>query len=142
MIELFLPHGIVCFKFKESAMPDFGSNDKNVSGLKLCWILQLAEEHVHDSRTYGIGISEVPLTICPKVSFRIRLTLMRLIIGIALKEESLKATTSYGDVAMSFPNAYAELLINSKVLNDDEVGNPMDLFSIVSQYSSKSLHSR
>jgi hypothetical protein len=126
MIELFLPHGIVCLKFKESAIPDFGSNDKNVSGLKLCWTRQRAEEHVQDSRTYGIGISEVPLTICPNLSFRSRLTLTRFIIGIKLKEESLKATISYGDVAMSFPYAYARLLINSKALNDDEVGNPID----------------
>jgi hypothetical protein len=135
VVELFLPQGIFCFKVKESAIPDFGSNDKNASGLKLCWTLQRAEEHVHDSRTYGIGMSEVPLTICPKVSFRRRLTLMRLIMGIKLKDESLKATISYGDVAMSFPYAYAKLLTSSKTLNDyKEVGSPMYLFTIVSQY--------
>jgi hypothetical protein len=141
--ELFLPQGMVCFKIKESAIPDFASNVKNVSGLKLCWTLQRAEEHVHDSRTYGMGNSGVPLTICPNVSLRIRLTLMRLIIGIMLKEETPKATVSYGDVAMSFPYAYAELLAISIALKDDEeVGNPIDLFSKMAQYSSKSLHSR
>jgi hypothetical protein len=142
-VELLLPQGIVCFKAKESAMPENGSNDKNVSGLKLCWTLHRADEHVHDSRMYGIGISEVPLTNCPNMSFRSRLTLTTLIIGIKLKEASPKATVSYGDVAISFPYACAELLTSSNALNDDEeVGKPMVLFSIVSQYSSKSLHSR
>jgi hypothetical protein len=88
---------------KVSAIPDSGSNDKNVSGLRLFWILQRAEGHVHDSRMYGIGISAVPFTICPKRSFKKTLTFTRSISGIKLKEEHPKATVSYGDVPISFP---------------------------------------
>jgi hypothetical protein len=77
------------------------------------------------------------------MSFRTRLTFTTLIMGIKLKEGSPKATVLYGDVAISFPYAYAELLTSSKALKDDErVGNPIDLFRIDSQYTSKSLHSR
>jgi hypothetical protein len=73
-------------------------------------------------------MSVVPLTVCPKRSFRSILTFTRLIIGIRFKEAPPKATVSYGDVAMSFPYAYAELLISSRALNEEEeVGNPIDL---------------
>ncbi len=90
-----------------------------------------------------MGISTVPVIVCPKLSLRIICTFTLSIIGIKLREASPKATVSNGEVAISFPYACAKLFISSRALNSVECGgNPMDLFRIVVQYSSRSLHSR
>ena len=141
-VELLLPHGIVCFTATELAIPE-GSNVKKVSGLRLSWISHASEEHTHDSRMYGIGMSTVPLIFCPKLSFSSRLTFTKLIMGIRLRKVFSKTTLSYGDVAMSFPYANAELLISCRALKrDDGDGTPIDLLIIDSQYVSIVLHSR
>ena len=80
--------------------PDKGSNERNARGLKLCWMSQELDWHVHDSRMYGMGRSAEPRIVCPKPSLRSMLTFMRLIPGMRLLDASPTIDTAYGDVAI------------------------------------------
>jgi hypothetical protein len=105
IVELCLLQGTVSFKVSVLATPDSESKVRNVRGLRLCWIPQMAVGHVHISSMYGMGISAVPLIVCLKLSLRIICTFISSIIGIKLRGESPTVTVSYGEVAMSFPYA-------------------------------------
>ena len=130
----------VCLDARLLQIPERGSNERNPRGVRLFWMLQELEGHVQDSRMYGMGRSAEPRIVCPKLSFRSRLTFKGLIPGTKLAEPSPTIDISYGEVAMSFPYVPAELLVIVKALYGEfEEGRPIDCFMTESQYWSTSL---